>query len=52
VLRGLRLIEIAACKVAGKRKMDHEIAMDFEAASGRFVLPFFSAQRFAFDGKG
>ena len=52
MLRGLRLIEIAACKVAGKGKVDHESATDFEAASGRIVLSFSSAARFSFDCKG
>jgi hypothetical protein len=52
VLRGLRLIELAACKAAGKRKMDHERAMDFEAASGRIVLLFCSGPKFSFDFKG
>ena len=37
--RGLRLIEIAATKVAGKGKMDHEGAMDVEATPGRLISP-------------
>ena len=50
VHRGFRLVGIAAGKVAGKRKMDHASAMDFEVASGRIELPLFSAPRFTFDG--
>ena len=38
MLRGLRLIEIATRKAAGKRKIDHESAMDFEEASARLNL--------------
>ena len=32
--------------------MDHESAMDLEAAVGRIVLPFSSAPRFSFDCRG
>jgi len=32
--------------------MEHESAMDLDAASGRMVLPLSSAPRFWFDGKG
>jgi hypothetical protein len=46
---GLRLFETAACKVAGISKMEHESAMDFEAASGRLVSFFSSAALLAFD---
>jgi len=46
---GLRLLEIAACGVAGKRKMDHEGARDFEAAPGRLVSPISSAPPLTFD---
>jgi hypothetical protein len=52
VFRGLRLIEIAACKAAGKSEMDHESATDFEATSGRLELPFSSAPLLTFDGEG
>jgi hypothetical protein len=44
VFRGLRLIAIGASKVAGKRKMDHASAMDFEAAPGRIELPIFQGR--------
>jgi hypothetical protein len=40
VLRGLRLIKVATSKVAGISEMDHESAMDFEAAARRLGLPF------------
>jgi hypothetical protein len=52
VQRGLRLIDIAACRVAGTRKIDHESTMDFEAASRRIVSPISSVPLLTFDCEG